>query len=317
MPPMDHGHDDLDDPQGNDPGARSMSPGCTPVTAVRERVAASVRSLFDHSQDPLADTASHPGDPGLFGPGSVSWSVIAHPSAFLGGIRALLVQAAHPEVLAGVADHSRYRQDPLGRLSRTANYVTATTFGAEPEVQAAIAAVRRAHRPVHGSSERGVAYDAGSPALAAWVHNTLTESFLVAYQRFGPGLDTAHADRFVDEQRKVGQLLGASPLPSTAAELHAWVHHHDDIDKSPPLNETMRFLARPPLPPTARAGYQILYNGALTTIPGPTRRLLGLGQAPPGSAKAAWLLVTALGWALGQSPALTAAEKRTGSRPSQ
>ena len=38
---------------------------------------------------------------------------------------ALLVQAAHPEVAAGVSDHSRYREDPLGRLTRTASFVTA------------------------------------------------------------------------------------------------------------------------------------------------------------------------------------------------
>ena len=69
----------------------------------------------------------------------ITWELMGDASTFIGGIRALLVQAAHPEVVAGVADHSRYREDPLGRLSRTSNYVTATSYGAMPEVDAAVA----------------------------------------------------------------------------------------------------------------------------------------------------------------------------------
>ena len=75
----------------------------------------------------------------------MSWQVIGDVTAFVGGIRALVVQTAHPEVVAGVEEHSQYRTDPLGRLSRTSVYVTETTYGAMPEVEAAVAAVRRAH----------------------------------------------------------------------------------------------------------------------------------------------------------------------------
>ncbi|SVC59772.1 uncharacterized protein METZ01_LOCUS312626, partial [marine metagenome] len=88
---------------------------------------------------------------------------MSDPAAFVGGIRALLVQAAHPEVAAGVGDHSVYREDPLGRLSRTAAYVSATTYGSLPEVDRALTVVRNAHRPVSGTSHRGTAYDAGDP----------------------------------------------------------------------------------------------------------------------------------------------------------
>ncbi|MFP3915319.1 MAG: oxygenase MpaB family protein, partial [Actinomycetota bacterium] len=125
------------------------------VNMARRRMAAAVARPFGHAPYPLADSLRYEGDPGLFGPGSVSWRVVGDVSSMLGGIRALLVQAAHPEVVAGVADHSRYREDPLGRLSRTSAYVTATTFGAMPEVEEAIERVRRAHRPVRGTSHRG------------------------------------------------------------------------------------------------------------------------------------------------------------------
>ncbi|MBK6969666.1 MAG: DUF2236 domain-containing protein [Candidatus Microthrix sp.] len=85
------------------------------------------------------------------------------------GIRALVIQSAHAEVVAGVEDHSTYRSDPLGRLSRTSVYVTETTYGAMPEVEAAVQVVRRAHRPVHGTSERNLPYSAGLPR---WRHGS-------------------------------------------------------------------------------------------------------------------------------------------------
>lgn len=121
---------------------------------IRDRAVAGTASLFSHGAYPLARTLDYPGDPGLFGPGSMTWPVAGDTAVFVGGIRALLVQAAHPEAAAGVAQHSRYREDPLGRLARTAAYVSATSFGAMPEVERAVAMVRGRHRPVAGRSNR-------------------------------------------------------------------------------------------------------------------------------------------------------------------
>ena len=115
---------------------------------------------------------------------SVTWRVMGDVSSFIGGIRALLIQAAHPEVAAGVANHSNYRDDPLGRLSRTASYVTATAFGAMHEVEKSIDMVSSAHRPVNGTSSRGEKYSAKDPEMATWVHNALIDSFLVSFQHF-------------------------------------------------------------------------------------------------------------------------------------
>ena len=67
---------------------------------IKERVTARVVDLFSHSERPLQNTEKYEGDPGLFGPGSISWEVLGDVSSFVGGIRALLIQAAHPEVTA-------------------------------------------------------------------------------------------------------------------------------------------------------------------------------------------------------------------------
>ena len=66
-------------------------------------------------------------DPGLFGPDSVTWRIHADRSMLIGGLRALFLQVLHPLTMAGVAEHSAYQHDPLGRLARTGRFVAATT----------------------------------------------------------------------------------------------------------------------------------------------------------------------------------------------
>lgn len=272
------------------------------VNQYRDRVVGSTTDLFAHAPYPLAETLSYEGDPGLCGPDSVTWPVIGDVAAFVGGVRALLIQAVHPEVVAGVSDHSSYRWDPLGRLSRTSAYVTATSFGAMPEVKAAVALVRRAHRPVRGESHRGRRYAAGAPALAAWVHNALTDSFLQAYQAYGPRrLSPDEADRFVAEQTAIGALLGADPMPTTAAGLAQWIADHSDITHSPGLVDAVEFIRKPPLPWHVRIAYRLLFMAAVATIPARIRRTLGLRKIP-GSVAIGRFAVGALRWALGSSP---------------
>ena len=265
----------------------------------RTRVRASATGPFGHIEYPLRHTLDFPGDPGVCGPGSASWSVISDVAAFVGGIRALLIQSAHPEVVAGVADHSRYRVDPLGRLSRTSAYVTATTFGARPEVERAVEAVRRAHGRVEGTSHRGRPYSAAAPGLSAWVHNVLTDSFLAAHRAFGAvALMPTDADRFVWEQARIGRMLGAEPVPEAADPLSRWVADHGDLAPSPGMRAAVDFLADPPLERVQKVGYRLLYLGAVSTIPGRIRDLLGIRlrrDARPVGALAVRLLRSALG----------------------
>ncbi len=282
------------------------------IEMLRKRIAGAGASPFGHAPFPLEHTLEYRGDPGLCGPGSVTWTLLADVSSFIGGIRALAIQAAHPEVAAGVRDHSRYREDPLGRLSRTSNYVTATSFGAMPEVDHAIALVRQAHQPVKGQSHRGVAYSAGGPRFAAWVHNALTESFLVAYQHYGPrSLTPAEADRFVEEQTRIGGLLDADPMPRTARELHEWIAGHPDLSDSPGRKEAMQFLRRPPLPMLTRIAYWIMFAAAAATIPKRLRRILHIHRVP-GAIIAGKAFIAFLRWAMGMSPAWRLALIRVG-----
>ncbi len=254
----------------------------------------------------------HAGDPGLLGPDSVSWTVIGDVAAFIGGIRGLLVQAAHPEVVAGVGDHSRYRDDPLGRLSRTSAYVTATTYGAMAEVEAAVQKVNDIHRHVRGVSSRGIPYSAEDPPFAAWVHNALTDSFLTAHLAFGGiELSASEADRFVSEQQRVGSLLGADPMPDRASMLSAWIEGHPGLATSPEMRDAVAFIINPPLDASIKTGYVLLRDAAMSTIPDRVLQTLEL-ERPRLGHFAGKTAIAGLRWALGYSPTWELALHRSG-----
>ena len=73
----------------------------------------------------------------------------------IGGLRALIIQSLHPLALAGVVQHSDFRERPLHRLRRTAEYVATTTFaddrdGPAPPARASGASTaHQRHRPRH------------------------------------------------------------------------------------------------------------------------------------------------------------------------
>ena len=97
------------------------------LETARTRVGQSVRELLVGQSHPSA--RRQPSSDGLFGPESVTRRVHGDPAMLIGGVRALLLQTLHPPTMAGVADHSDYRTDPLGRLHRTGRFVGTTTFG--------------------------------------------------------------------------------------------------------------------------------------------------------------------------------------------
>ncbi len=142
-------------------------------------------------------------------------------SMIVGGLGSLFLQMLHPHTMAGVAQHSRYRADPLGRLLQTANFIGATTYGPRPAAYAAIERVLAVHQPVRGVADDGVAYYANDPHLLAWVHAAETSMFLAGYQRFGRlHLNDDEADRYVNEMATLARDLGIEDPPTSVAQLH-------------------------------------------------------------------------------------------------
>ena len=70
-------------------------------------------------------------DTGLFGPQSVTWRLHLEPVLYVGGIRALILQALHPWVMLGTYQNSALfdPQKAWGRFVRTAEFVGIRTYG--------------------------------------------------------------------------------------------------------------------------------------------------------------------------------------------
>ncbi|ANS41878.1 oxygenase MpaB family protein [Serratia inhibens] len=159
------------------------------------------------------------GDPGLFGPQSVIWRVHCDFTSMLcGGVSALLLQMLHPLALAGVWDHSNFREDMLGRLRRTSQFVSVTTFGPTAEAERLIDKVRAIHLRVTGVSNDGRPYAASDPDLLTWVHVVESSCFLASHLRYrNPHLSPELQDRYYQETARVAAALGARDIPTSCA----------------------------------------------------------------------------------------------------
>jgi uncharacterized protein (DUF2236 family) len=152
---------------------------------------------------------------GLFGPASVTWRVDRESVVFLGAGRALLLQLAHPWVGAAIAQHSRSLADPIGRFHRTFGYVFTMVFGTLGQALAAAQALHRRHALITGVlAERAGPFPAGSPyranevAALRWVHATLIDSALIAYQLLWPPLSDQQREQYYAESQLFAALFG-------------------------------------------------------------------------------------------------------------
>lgn len=192
-------------------------------SALRRRLRREVLAVLSHS-GPAPDYDAPKGDPGLFGPGSVTWKVHADfPGMMAGGLAALMLQALHPLALAGVWDHSSFRTDTLGRLRNTTAFVGRTTYAPRAPAEAAIEHVLRIHHAVRGTTPDGRSYSADDPRLLTWVHCAECWSFLAAYQMFcRVRIPPAMQDRYLLEMASVAEALGATGVPKSRRGMDAY-----------------------------------------------------------------------------------------------
>lgn len=182
---------------------------------------------------------------GLFAPTTITWKIHSDPAMLVGGVRALFQQALHPEAMAGVAEHSNFREDAWGRLQRTSDYVSTLTFGTPAEAYALAERVRKIH------SHLGL----DDPKLLLWVHMAMVDSFLDIAIRSGLSLSPEEKDQYLKEMVLFAELVGIEEaiVPKSVAEMKQYF-----LDISPELlasddaKRAALFLTIPPLPTAIR-----------------------------------------------------------------
>lgn len=249
--------------------------------------AALAHALLSRVAGPEADEARdrihHTPGPRRFDPTSPIGRVHGDASMFAGGVRALLLQSLHPQVMAAVADRSGYRSDPWGRLQNTATFLATTTFGTDEAAARMVRIVRAVHKRVVGTTPEGLTYDASDPHQLSWVHVAEIESFLVAHQKYGRRpLDDAGCDEYVAQTSVVARELGVLNPPMSLRELRSQLAaFRPELIGTPPARDVARFLLHsPPLPWAARPGYGVITSAGVALLAPWARAELGLRAAP-------------------------------------
>lgn len=230
------------------------------------------------------DLSKPMGDPGLYGPDSVIWRVHGDFTSMLcGGICALLLQMLHPLPLAGVWDHSTFREDMMGRLRRTSQFIAVTTFGNTADAHILIERVKRIHLKVSGVDARGQPYEASDPQLLTWVHVAETSSFLAAHLRYkNPQLSLGEQDRYYAEAAVVAEALGAQNVPNSVAAVEGYLQAmRPQLRCDERTREVLSLLMNAPAPSwQARPAMKAIMTAGIELLPDWALQDFGLHFSP-------------------------------------
>jgi uncharacterized protein (DUF2236 family) len=257
----------------------------TRMNPLRHSIRAQVQKLMRPGQAQSPSLVRPAGDDGLFGPGSAVWAVHGDFTAMMiGGVSSLMLQMLHPAALAGVWDHSNFRDDMHGRLRRTAGFIGTTTRGSTDAANAAIARVRAIHDRVTGVLPDGTPYAANDPALLTWVHVAEARSFLSAYLRYrDPGFPGARQDAYFAEMAMLARRLGAVDVPETRRDVAAYLQAmRPELRCDARTRDVARTLLNQPATSMAAMPLQrILLDAGVELLPDWASAMHGVGMPTP------------------------------------
>jgi uncharacterized protein (DUF2236 family) len=227
-----------------------------------------------------------------FSPDSMMWRINRERVVLLGGPCAAVLQVAHPQVAMGVAAHSKFRRDSIGRLRRTLDSVYTVAFGETAEVERVRAAVARAHGPVRGESP--ASYSAFDPDAQLWVLATLIMGSTMMFRRFIGPLTEKELDLFLTDNARFGEVFGLSPalVPKTWAEFETYWHDMMNgplLGSHPLCGEVARAVVRPDAPWTMRTLSPVFRSLTVEYLPEPLRGRLGFSN--PNKPSRLWSLL--------------------------
>jgi len=262
---------------------------------------------------------------GLYGPESEAWRLNREAMLLLGaGPRALLLQLAHPLVAAGVDEHSDFRADPWRRLQGTLRSYLTIVYGTATAARAEIRRLNGLHRSIAGAG-----YTARDPDLALWVHATLVDTTIAAYDAWLEPMPRDQRARYYAETLPIGRAFGvpADLLPPDLNAFESYVASmlapDGPIRVSPVARDLADAVLHPPLGPVVPALAAVparLYAWTLWPsiglLPTSVRTDYGFRWGPIERAVSAWLVAGWRGWrpllpvTFRQMPQALAADRR-------
>jgi uncharacterized protein (DUF2236 family) len=207
----------------------------------------------------------------------------------LGWGRAILMQLAHPLIAAGVSDHSHFRQSPFAALQRlhgTVGSMLALTFGDEHEATATVARIREIHDRVRGrlgadvgAYRAGTCYSAHDPELLLWVHATIADSMLLAYEALVQSLTDEERNAYLEQAVPRMQQIGVpgDRAPRSVSDLRAYIDAMigGRLVVSPAARALAEALVRPPFGPVVFPLTRLHRLLTIGLLPPPIREMYG------------------------------------------
>ncbi|MFJ9950743.1 oxygenase MpaB family protein [Kitasatospora sp. NPDC091207] len=232
----------------------------------------------------------------LFGPGTRFHRLFDDPCWAVAMIRATVLEAAHPQIGAALADSSTFVTHPWRRLTNTLRSLQRMTGTDEPAREREAARLNRMHGRLNGTDAANRPYDAMDPAARAWVVATMFESAVIMFRWSGRPLDQAAMEELYAEFRAFLAVMGdaSGQLPESLRDF--WPYYDRVVEEELENTEALRtilyhlfdHLPAPPLLeglPTVWAAGRALAGptiGVVTvaSLPEAFRRRAGLTEIP-------------------------------------
>lgn len=192
---------------------------------------------------------------GLFGPDSMMWRITRYiePGGLATG-RAILMHVSHPWIAQGIKDHSKSQHSLLERGRDTFSYALIMVYGNREQALQAARDVRLQHNRVKGTLPRdagafagGSEYRANEAEAMLWVHATMWESMMLAYELMNGPVSADDKDRFYEETKLFAYLFGI-PEAALPKDWFAMIEFCEQLRASdrwvitPEAKELVKFL---------------------------------------------------------------------------
>lgn len=184
-------------------------------------------------------------------PDSLTWKYFGDWRGLLLGLWAGSMQNMHPELGAGVEEHSRFFEERWERLFRSLYPIGGVVYDGD-RAQLTAEQVRDYHREIKGIDSKGRRYHALNPDTFYWAHATFFMSTILAAEHFAGGITEAEKRQLFDEHIQWYALYGMSmqPVPATWEEFQSyWDHMCREVLEDNKATRDVLDLSTLPKPP--------------------------------------------------------------------
>ena len=243
----------------------------------------------DHDDGPATSGA-------VLGPGSIMGDLVHEARWGLAVVRAVLLEAAHPEIGAALMTASTFVQHPWRRVRNSASSVQRLVGEDEPTRLKEADRLNRLHARIRGADERGREFSGLNPQARTWVIATLFESTITMCRLSGESLDAPTMERMYAEHQAMLALFGDERCQLPATLEMFWPYYDrvltEELENTDAVHLILdHLLDRIPPPPvlrsrpglwTASQGLTGAFAGMLmvASLPEQLRGRLGLPEFP-------------------------------------